>query len=218
MNQVLSQKTSKPPFGVYLATTVVLFFCTLSVADSLGFVPYYVDGTGVPENTVTLSELPELGEEQLVNAPENTVLPVRILAPSIGLDLPIQNIASRDITVLDEALSTGPVRYVDSAELGEEGNMLIFAHSSNVPVVRNQMYKAFNRVPDLKEGEVITVVGKDGAQYLYAVISVRKTDANEAVIDLSAKQGTKLTLSTCDTLTSKSSRFVVEADFVGVVR
>ena len=229
MSTVLSHNTAKAPLPVYLATTVVVFFCSLSVADSLDFVPYYLDGsepaasqTKEQDNaSVTLSDLPQLGAGQSPSTPTTApvvekVLPVRLKISSIGLDLPVQNVTSHDIATLDGALKDGPVRYVDSAQLNEEGNMLIFAHSSHLPIVHNQMYKAFNRISELKESDTIAVVGKDGKDYLYAVTSVRKTDANEAVIDLSTTHGTKLTLSTCDTVTSKSSRFVVEAEFVGV--
>lgn len=212
----------KPPFAVFLATVVVVFFSSLSAADSVGFVPYYIDGTEPAHESVALSQLPTLGEPVVMDSVPviagavQPILPERVQIGAIDLDLPIQNIDSRDLGVLDIALEKGPVRYVDSALLNQPGNMLIFAHSSHLPVVHNQMYKAFNRLPELKAGDSIVVTG-GGKQYLYSVSSVRRTDATDTVIDLSPTQGTKLTLSTCDTLTSKSSRFVVEADFVGVI-
>ena len=216
-----AQLAKKTPFSVFLASTIVIFFCALSAADSVGFVPYYIDGTEPATEGVSLASLPVLGDAAAGPVPTVTVastavLPTRVIIPAIGLDLPIQNIDSRDVTVLNEALHQGPVRYVDSALLNQPGNMLVFAHSSHLPVVHNQMYKAFNRLPELVTGDSVTVEG-GGKSYLYRVTSVRKTDATDTVIDLSATQGTKLTLSTCDTLTSKTSRFVVEADFVGVV-
>lgn len=228
MSKELSHNSANtPPAAVYLATTVVIFCLTLSAADSIGFVPDYLDGSaphstsGTPTSAaasgsqeVALSSLPELGQEASAPPIPPGILPDHIKIDSISLDLPVQNIDSRDIQMLDDALMKGPVRYVDSAELNQPGNMLIFAHSSHLPIVHNQMFKAFNRIPELKEGDEIVVSG-GGKQFLYTVTSVRKTDANEAVIDLSPKMGTKLTLSTCDTLTSKSSRFVVEADLVG---
>jgi LPXTG-site transpeptidase (sortase) family protein len=222
----------RPPFPVFLATTMVIFFSSLSAADSVGFVPYYVDGTlpaSARENPVqqlALADLPMLGqpimmesvpvaEAALAPSPQ-PVLPERLSIDAIGLDLPIHNVDSRDLGVLDIALEKGPVRYVDSALLNVPGNMLIFAHSSHLPVVRNQMFKAFNRLPELTPGDTIVVEG-GGKKYLYSVVVVRRADAAEEVIDLSADAGTRLTLSTCDTLTSKSSRFVVEAEFVGVI-
>lgn len=219
---------TQPPFPVFLATTMIIFFSALSAADSIGFVPYYVDGTSPriaaanPIQELALADLPMLGEPVILEdipgiaAPVQPVLPERIVIDAIGLDLPVQNVDSRDLGVLDIALEKGPVRYVDSALLNVPGNMLVFAHSSHLPTVRNPMFKAFNRLPELSPGDTIVVQG-GGKQYLYRVVVVRRTDAGEEVIDLSAAAGTRLTLSTCDTLTSKSSRFVVEAEFVGVI-
>ena len=143
-------------------------------------------------------------------------MPERIAISAIGLDLPVQNPSTRDIETLDEYLKEGPVRYVDSARLGEKGNVLIFAHTSHLPVVKNQMYKAFNRIPELKAGDVISIEG-DGRKYIYTVLSVRQADAEEATISLATTLGKRLTLVTCDTLTSKTSRFILEADFVAVL-
>ncbi len=218
-----SRYSNKPPKSVFFAASTVMFFLSLSVADSIGLVPYYIDGTA--PKSVALENLPELGEKKNVVEETRTVgpiaLPSRIVISSIGLDLPVQNPGTRDIAALDALLKAGPARYVDSAKLGEKGNVLIFAHSSHLPVVHNQMYKAFNRVPELVEGNVITVIGTDSSgvqkSYLYVVRSVRRGDAHEEIIDLSAKSGTRLTLVTCDTLTSKSTRWILEADFVGVL-
>lgn len=110
-------------------------------------------------------------------------------------------------------MKDGPARYVDSALLGEKGNILVFGHSSHLPVVHNQMYKAFNKIPDLKEGDTIEIEG-GGKAYTYRVLAVRSVDAEEGIIDLS-REGNRLTIVTCDTLTSKSARFVVDAELVG---
>ncbi|MBI2613027.1 sortase [Candidatus Kaiserbacteria bacterium] len=230
-----SNQAQKPPKPVFVATTIVIFFLSLSAAESVGFVPCYVDGTectaeavspavfargGGPE-TVALSSLPELGPApansfQLTADSSQSVLPEQIVIPEIDLDLPVQNPETRDIATLDEYLKDGPVRYVDSARLGEKGNVLIFAHTSHLPIVKNRMYKAFNRVPELKAGDSITLEG-DGHTYLYTVTSLTKVDVAEGIVDLSPTLGKKLTLVTCDTLTGKSARFILEADFVAVI-
>lgn len=224
-----SQNTpKKPPFAVYLSASVLLFVLLLSVADSVGLVPDYIDGTQsqhvASSETLPVSDLPELGEKKpapVVAQPAPTATatskPVTIIIPSIGMNLPVQNPSTRDLGVLDTLLQKGPARYVDSAKLGEKGNVIIFAHSSHLPVVKNQMYKAFNRVPELVQGDTITIVGDDGQKYLYSVTSVRKANASDATIDLSPRVGTKLTLVTCDTLTSKDARFILEADFIGTI-
>lgn len=234
----IEKNTKKAPKSVFLATSVLLFFLSVSAADSIGFVPYYVDGStpfdateGEPLTTggtvsnsenVSLANLPELGEEVTqighpmsnFDGTETTgVAPERISIPAIDLDLPVSNPETRDVEELDAVLKSGPARYVDSAILGESGNVLIFGHSSHLPIVHNQMYKAFNRVPELEAGDTITVTG-GGKEYFYSVVSLRRADANNEQIDVS-RTGNRLTVVTCDTLTSKSTRWIVEAELIG---
>ena len=214
----MKKSHSKPPVSVFLATSVIVFFLALSAASSVGFVPYYIDGSE-PRRSVSIAELPELGEEiaaEVAASPETEtpgVLPTRVRISAIGLDLPLLNPQTRDIAKLDEYLKDGPARYMDSALLGEKGNVLLFGHSSRLPVVHNQMYKAFNRIPELEAGDVIEVEG-EGVVYSYQVLTVKTVDAEEGIIDLS-REGNRLTIVTCDTLTSKSSRFVVNAELIG---
>ena len=220
--------TQGPPKRVFLAAVILIFFSAMSAAQSIGFVPNYIDGSAAPAGEgasaqvdgVRLSELPQLSElyrmeGESSEAPQG-VLPERIRSAAIGLDAVIQNPDTRDIDALAVSILKSPTRYVDSAKLGVPGNMLIFGHSSTYRVVRNPMYKVFNRISELKPGDSISVEG-GGVEYLYSVTSVRSVDVNEAIIDLSPTAGTKLTLTTCDILTGKSARFVVEADFVGTV-
>lgn len=211
----------KPPKRVFLAAVVLIFFSTVSAAQSVGFVPSYIDGStplttsgtaSAQPGEVRLSDLPQLAESPAI--PQG-VLPERIRSASIGLDVIVQNPDTRDLKQLDAAILKGSVRYVDSAKLGAPGNMLIFAHSSNYAVVRNQMFKAFNNISKLKPGDSISVLG-GGVEYLYTVTSVRSVEASETVIDLSPTASPKLTLTTCDVLSGKSARFIVEADFVGI--
>src|SRR3989338_500001 len=237
----------KPPVGIFLATVFVVFILTLSAADSVGFVPNYIDGstsfdsaqdktlTTSVTDTVSLADLPQLGglrsiEAIVAEVAQQVSLPERIVISAISMDLPIQNHATKDIDALTEVLKNGPARYVDSAKLGEKGNMLVFGHSSQLPIVRNQMYKAFNNISKLNTGDTITVYGgpsprqsglqpRDGGgeAYVYSVVSVREGDADEDVIDLSRAKGTRLTLVTCNTLGEKSARWIVEAEFIGTV-
>ncbi len=213
--QSMNSPENKPPFRVFFAASIVVFFLSLSAADSVGFVPYYIDGTESDrDEAVSLSNLPELGEEPIEEEPEIVgVMPERLRISAIDLDLPVSNPQTRDIETLDTILQKGPARFVDSAKLGEKGNVLIFGHSSHLPVVHNQMYKAFNRIPELKEGDTIEVEG-EGKVFSYRVTALKSVDAEDGIIDLS-KTGNRLTIVTCDTLTSKSARFVVEAELVG---
>lgn len=218
-----------PPKRVFFAATVMLFFCAFSAADSVGFVPCQMDGTCASAPGVSLEALPMLGEESPVQAQAAgdaalaagaqdvpAALPERIRIGAIGLDLPVQNPATTDVAALDALLTNGPARYARSAKPGEEGNVIIFAHSSHLPIVHNKMYQAFNRIPELQPGDLIVLDG-GGREYLYSVVSIRKADVESGTaISLSADEGARLTLVTCDTLTGKSSRFILDAEFIGV--
>lgn len=216
----------KPPISVFFAMSIVMFFLTFSAADSIGFVPCQVDGTCTGDQSATsvgLADLPQLGDSGSVQTNASAaqdakgVLPTRIKIESVGIDLPVQNPDTRDVDTLDNLLKNGPARYVDSAQLGESGNVLIFAHSSHLPIVHNKMFQAFNQIPNVKQGDIVEIDGADGKAYLYTVDSVVKATTNDGTtIDLSQNQGSKLTLVTCDTLTGVSARFILTADFVGV--
>src|SRR3989344_4051301 len=137
--------------------------------------------------------------------------PVRIFAKSIGLDKTVANPESTDVDVLDGFLLKGTVRYPTSALLGTSGTVLIFGHSSYLPIVNNQNFKAFNGIQNLKVGETVSVYSAT-AEYRYAVTSVRLANATEDVIELPAT-GKFLTLVTCDSFGKKTDRFVVMAEF-----
>lgn len=139
--------------------------------------------------------------------------PVRISIAKIGIDVKVLNPATSDIKVLDDALLYGAVRYPGSGDLESKRNMFIFGHSSYLPVVHNQNYKAFNRIQELKEGDEIILYSKVKS-YLYKVSGVKLTTAEAELVDLSSFDH-KLILSTCNSFGKKEERYVVTADFVG---
>ena len=162
--------------------------------------------------------LPEPVSSQSLSQPDHFAqdsaspeMPVRIVAKSIGLDKTTATPASTDVETLDTALLGGTVRYPTSARLGEEGTVLIFGHSSYLPIVRNQNFKAFNGIQKLKTGETISVYSAT-AEYRYTVTGVRLANATEDVVELPAT-GKFLALVTCDSFGTKSDRFVVTAQF-----
>jgi LPXTG-site transpeptidase (sortase) family protein len=147
------------------------------------------------------------------SAPQNVAeLPTKITISAINLSAIIANPATTGTAILDEALLKGAVRYPTSAKLGENGNVVLFGHSSYLPIVNNQAYKTFNGIQKLAAGDTIMVYASDTA-YTYKVRSVTKENANSALIPLSVA-GKVLTLSTCNSFAEKTDRFVVVADFV----
>jgi sortase A len=219
-----SKPKKKPPVAVFIAATIVIFFLTLSAADSIDFVPDYIDGTTPASPAVSIGQNTQIDTSvstpvSLSNVSESSAtssaeLPARLIIPSIDLDLKVQNPATQDVDALDALLVNGPARFSGSVKLGQVGAMIIFAHSSHLPIVHNKMFQAFNRIPELAAGDSVTV--ESGTKkYLYSVVDVTKADATDTRIDMSPSLGTRLVLITCDTLTGKSARYVLEAKLIG---
>ncbi len=222
--QIQDAAQQKAPKRVFFAAVILMFFCTLSVGDSIGFVPCVLDDTCAAADSVPLSSLPQLGITSEASSTASAfpstssgISPVEIKIPSVGIDLPVQNPTTTDVDALDALLNKGPAHYVGSADLRQTGNVLIFAHSSHLPIVTNKMFQAFNQIPNVEPGASIEIDGSDGKAYLYTVDSVVKADTNDGTTISLSPTGTKLTLVTCDTLTGVSARFILTADFVGTI-
>ncbi len=204
---------------LYLSAFLSVFFLTLSVLVLLGLAPTFVMG---PASRIGLvgTEVPAPS----TSAPQNGIdapfengqgeSPIGIEIPSVGVKANVSNPSSTDIDVLDEALLKGAVRYPTSAKLGEEGNVLLFGHSSALPVVHNQSFKAFNEIAKLTPGEPVLVYS-NGRRYAYAVESVKPADVENDAIPL-AVEGSLLTLVTCNSFGDKSDRYIVTARLVDV--
>lgn len=192
--------TKKLAFSVF---AVSAFVTSVGMLGKLDLLPN-------PEKTPPVMLAASVGAPAAPAAPAE--LPLKIVIPAIALTASISNPTTTSVEVLDQALLSGAVRYPTSAKLGAFGNVVLFGHSSYLPVVRNQAYKTFDGIQNLKSGDAITVYSS-GTMYTYAVRSVTKADADSDGIPLTVS-GKELTLATCDSFGTKSSRFIVVADFV----
>lgn len=191
----------------FLAVFLAVFFINLSALVALDLLP---EAPARP--VVSVSESPLVAGVGNALPQTEGELPISIEIPSVGVSATIKNPESTNIKVLDRALETGAVRYPTSAKLGEEGNVVLFGHSSYLPVVHNEAFKAFNAIQNLEEGDRITV-RSEGRVYVYAVDKVMEANAESAAIPLQVT-GKRLTLATCDSFGSKADRFVVTATLV----
>lgn len=190
----------------FLALFVFILFVTIVIAAALDLLPDPQTSVAeAPAAVTTTSTVPLVA----ISAPE---LPSKIEIPAIGLTQSVSNPDTTDVEKLDQALLVGPARYPSSSKLGEAGNVIIFAHSSYLPIVNNKAYKAFDGIQKLKAGDRITVTGENHT-FVYAVQSVEKKSAIDDSIPLTA-DGSMLTLATCDSFGTKSDRFVVTAKLI----
>lgn len=138
--------------------------------------------------------------------------PLRVVVPKVGIDTIVSTPTSANIPVLDQALLKGAVHYPLSGQLGEQAHVFIFGHSTTIKVVRNQAYKAFNKLKDVEVGDEVRVDG-DRQSHIYRVTSVQLAKDSEARVNLGDKRR-MLTLVTCNTFGAKEERVIVEAEFL----
>lgn len=194
----------------FLAFAVLVFALSLTVLSILGLTPDSAATRALGESDGTAGSATQAA---VIVSQETPEVPVKVTIPAIGLSAIVANPSSTQTAILDTALLKGAVRYPTSAKLGQAGNVVLFGHSSYLPIVNNPAYKTFNGIQKLHTGDTI-VVYSSGRAYVYAVRAVAKESAaSDAGIPLDVP-GRVLTLSTCDSFGEKTDRFVVTADFV----
>jgi len=194
----------------FLVTFMVVLFLTLSVMIWFDWIPDAPAPTAPVPTTISDLQSPDAVQAFVSLSGED---PVKVTVPAIGLNATISNPTSTNVDTLDQYLLTGAVRYPTSALLGQNGNVILFGHSSYLPIVHNLAYKTFDGIQNLKQGDLITVSSSDRV-YTYAVDTVQQENADSGAIPLTQDGKQHLTLATCDSFATKSDRFVVSATLV----
>src|SRR3989344_9198506 len=193
----------------FLWLFAIAFFSSVAVLGQMDLLPEKPIVVVAPTVTLIANKSVEV-DTTSTTTPE---LPTKIKITKINLSASVVNPTTIGIEVLDKELLKGVVRYPTSAKLGEVGNVVLFGHSSYLPVVNNQAYKTFNGIQKLAVGDIVIVYSSNTA-YTYRVRSVTKESAdNNTAIQLSMNDKV-LTLVTCNSFATKQDRFVVTADFV----
>lgn len=210
VTETVESPKRKSGAGRFLATWLILFIGLYSLSLFAGITPEGADQflgfflAPLGTESAAETEAPQY-EEVSVAVPE-------IVIPKIGVDAPIIFPQSRDENILNTALASGVVHYPGSALPGETGNAFIFGHSTGLTVVHNKNYEIFNRVKELKTGDVIKI-RMGSREYLYLIKTLEVKAADDARIDLVTEKKL-LTLSTCRIIGGKESRYVVTAEFL----
>jgi LPXTG-site transpeptidase (sortase) family protein len=194
----------------FLGLFLLIFLLMVLLLATLDLLPEGPSAKASESNSATTTTAVAV-EPAVVPEPQE---PVKVEIKKIGLLVTIANPDTTDVEELDRYLLKGAIRYPTSAELNVNGNVVLFGHSSYLPIVKNLAYKSFNDIQKLKSGDIITVYSLDTA-YTYTVRTVEKERAQgtEGAIPLQVA-GKVLTLATCNSFATKSDRFVVTADFV----
>lgn len=196
----------------FLGVFAFVFIGSATILGQLGLLPSIKSDLvlGLPEIT---SATAAKEVSPAANRPMIVESPVKIEIPKVNLSTIVVNPTTTDVVALDKELLKGAVRYPTSARLDETGNVVLFGHSSYLPVVGNKAYKAFNEIQKLIAGDVVTVYSSDTA-YTYEVKNVAKEKANNNTAIPLSVAGKILTLVTCNSFGAKEDRFVVTAELV----
>jgi LPXTG-site transpeptidase (sortase) family protein len=215
----------------FLVVFVLVLFVTVDACMVTGFIPDTIaPNTAVASaaaSGVTLENSPLIAGVPLTSSASDTTgvaadtsgalnmngeLPTKVVIPSVGVNTSVTNPDTLNVDDLDSYLSYSAARYPTSATLDQQGNVIIFGHSSYLPIVINQHYKTFDGIQNLKAGDLIDVYSATH-EYVYSVTSEQKESELTDGIPLTTT-GHTLTLSTCDSFTSKTDRFIVTATLV----
>jgi LPXTG-site transpeptidase (sortase) family protein len=218
----------------FLVVFLLVLLATVYICMITGFIPDSSDSSDTAvatpaTSTVTLNNSPLIAGVPITDSSDASAdtgaaasdngalnmdgeLPTKVVIPEINVSAPVANPATTDVATLDNYLSYGAARYPTSATLDQQGNVIIFGHSSYLPVIINQHYKTFDGIQNLKVGDLITVYSSKDV-FTYSVTSEEEQNANTDSIPLTTT-GHTLTLATCDSFATKSDRFVVTATLV----
>jgi sortase (surface protein transpeptidase) len=196
----------------FIILWVIIFLGSVFILSRFNLVPETWDNSSKETSVEKARNTTDL-DKKLSSIPAS--LPKRIIIPALGTDSPINNPESKNIDILDRSLQNGVVRYPSSGMLGQKTNMLLFGHSSYLPVVKNENYKALNGLDDLEEGDEILLFSASH-KFIYKIKSVEKSNSQNALVVFESDRR-ELTISTCDSFGNLEDRFVAKAELSDVL-
>lgn len=152
----------------------------------------------------------------------NTTPPVnRIIVPSLWLDVPIvanENMQATDFAQadFDKQLNEWVVKYPTTPAPGEEGNTLLFGHTSYVVRKSNPYGTIFKDLPKLKDNTLIQIL-REGNLYEYKVVDlfiVNPKQVNDQYLTYQNAGGSYITLMWCYPLWTDKKRIMVVAKLI----
>ena len=137
----------------------------------------------------------------------------KIIIPKINVEAPVVfDEPSIDDDKVQKALERGVVHYGITSDPGENGNSVIFGHSSS-NILNSGEYKfAFLLLKSLEKGDTF-YVQKDGKRYVYKVYNKFITSPDDISVLNPAKDKKAIaTLITCDPPGFSTNRLIVQAE------
>ena len=185
-------------FGISIGCIVLLIFLFSFFNER--FIAPFIQPSRIATNapiitgdTTTISSAPEL------------------IIPKINVQIPIIYATDNSDNTIENDLESGVVHYADTAMPGQNGNLVIFGHSSN-NIFNPGKYKfAFVLLHQLSSGDTF-YIDNNGVRYTYEVYQTQIVSPDDvSVLDVTSKPATA-TLITCDPPGTSINRLVVSAE------
>jgi sortase A len=183
-------------FGLGVGSIVVLIFL-FSFFNERFIAPFIQPSRNLASSTEVIATNTNGG-----NSPE-------IIIPKINVEIPVvYDVNTIEESAVEKGLERGVVHYANTSNPGQNGNAVIFGHSSN-NIFNPGKYKfAFVLLSRLDNGDTF-YLQKDGKRYTYQIYKktiVKPSDVG--VLAATDKQATA-TLITCDPPGTSTNRLVV---------
>lgn len=147
----------------------------------------------------------------IINPGDTAVGPEpKIIIPKINLEMPVVYDANTtDEQTIQKSLEKGVAHYSSTPVPGEQGNVVIFGHSSN-NILNPGKYKfAFVLLKQLQNEDTF-MINRDGKRYVYKVIEKKVVSPQEfSIIQPIAGKTATATLVTCDPPGTSINRLVI---------
>jgi sortase A len=133
-----------------------------------------------------------------------------ISIPQINVKAPVIFEPSYEESKVQLALRRGVVKFATTADPGQNGNVVIFGHSSGQPWAPGDYKFVFTMLEKLESGDKIYIDYK-GTRYIYRMTNSQVVMPNEVQV-LNSTGKPMLTLITCTPVGTSQKRLVVRAE------
>ncbi len=136
----------------------------------------------------------------------------KIIIPKINLEAPvIYDVETIEEDDIQQGLENGVVHYPTTPNPGEQGNAVIFGHSSGNILNKGKYKFAFILLRSLENGDTF-IVQKDGKRYVYKVYNKYVTSPTDFSVLGPTDRDATMTLITCDPPGTSTNRLIIQAE------
>lgn len=145
------------------------------------------------------------------NASQTVPQDPKVIIPSINIEAPVVYTTATSEEDIQRELERGTYHYPTTAAPGENGNVIIFGHSSNNILNKGQYKFVFLSLSKVEVGDLF-YLNYNGVRYTYKVFNKRTVEPNEVALLNESPKPNMATLITCDPPGTSLKRLLIEGE------